>query len=363
MEKKKSSSASDYDNLIRNALQFGLIERGTTPSDGNCLFHCLSIQLSEVLGRRISHADVRRDCVQFLRENPRSADGTSLANFVIGNNLGQYLQNMENGAWGDNLMLFAATHVYGVGIMVVSSLGDSATQFIHSTNAIYTTEESERNMVLLGHLAESHYISLEPLERTETTLRYEASEILSTANVDLPNNSETTDESSCTSKTNTVTAAHDSINLADIEEEIKEMINNETTAKDDNSINHFRDFRQEGTIPVGISNARVVLFIKYMESKGRKYKQFQSGFGKFVCIPEEDMATFDEKAIYMEDSKAYRLNSKALCFWLQNVCPEERRGNVTITDQEVVQIPHDIADSFDTWYDQLRFRIRITLNQ
>ena len=86
MEKKKLSSGSDYDNLIRNALEFGLIERGTTPSDGNCMFHCLSIQLSEILHRRISHSDVRKACINFLRENPQTTDETPLSNFVIGNN-------------------------------------------------------------------------------------------------------------------------------------------------------------------------------------------------------------------------------------------------------------------------------------
>lgn len=76
---------SDYDNLMRNSLQYGLLERGTTPTDGNCLFHCLAVQLSTILNRPISHDNVRREVVNYLRENPFAGDGTHLQTFVAGN--------------------------------------------------------------------------------------------------------------------------------------------------------------------------------------------------------------------------------------------------------------------------------------
>ena len=38
---------NSYDNLIRNALELGVLEQGSTPADGNCTFHCLALQLSD----------------------------------------------------------------------------------------------------------------------------------------------------------------------------------------------------------------------------------------------------------------------------------------------------------------------------
>ena len=67
--------ASDYDNLIRHALQHGLSESETTPTSGKCLFFCLAIQLSITLNRQINPDIVRREVVEFLRANPYAGNG------------------------------------------------------------------------------------------------------------------------------------------------------------------------------------------------------------------------------------------------------------------------------------------------
>ena len=38
---------------------------------GNCLFHALSEQLNLVKGIKISHGELRKSIVQYLRENPK----------------------------------------------------------------------------------------------------------------------------------------------------------------------------------------------------------------------------------------------------------------------------------------------------
>ena len=49
---------NSYNNLIRNVLEPGLLERGSIPAEGNCMFHCLAQQLSEILNRQMSHDTV-----------------------------------------------------------------------------------------------------------------------------------------------------------------------------------------------------------------------------------------------------------------------------------------------------------------
>ena len=47
---------------------------------GNCLFHALSEQLNLVKGIKISHGELRRSIVQYLRKNPKLV---SLVFFVM----------------------------------------------------------------------------------------------------------------------------------------------------------------------------------------------------------------------------------------------------------------------------------------
>ncbi|CAH3107892.1 unnamed protein product, partial [Porites lobata] len=86
-------------------------ERGFTVSDnkgaGNCMFIALSEQLRLVTGRRISHKDLRRLVVQYLKENPTTRDGTHLFHFIDGYpSWDAYLTDMmKDHIWGDHLIL------------------------------------------------------------------------------------------------------------------------------------------------------------------------------------------------------------------------------------------------------------------
>ena len=126
---------NSYYNLIRNPLEQGLLERGSTPADGNCMFHCLPLQLSKILNRQMSHDTVPNEIVDYLRQNPFTNEGTHLSSFLNDNDWEGYVLQMENGSCGHHPVLHAASNLYSIVIMVVSSLGDNATQFLHSTSA------------------------------------------------------------------------------------------------------------------------------------------------------------------------------------------------------------------------------------
>jgi hypothetical protein len=53
-------------------MELGLLEGEVTPKDGNCMFHALSFQLNRVFGKVITHKEVRRMVVQYLRHNPHA---------------------------------------------------------------------------------------------------------------------------------------------------------------------------------------------------------------------------------------------------------------------------------------------------
>ena len=66
---------------------------------------------------------------------------------------------MKNeGVWGDHLTLCAAANVYKTSIRVISSL-DCETSITPDRFAVDIT-----NPLMLGHIHEKHYVSLEPRE-------------------------------------------------------------------------------------------------------------------------------------------------------------------------------------------------------
>ena len=69
-----------------------------------------------------------------------------------------YLTDMSrDGTWGDHIVLMALAHALTRTVVVVSSLGES-----HDV----TVEPASHHggPILLGHLSENHYVSLEPMD-------------------------------------------------------------------------------------------------------------------------------------------------------------------------------------------------------
>ena len=82
MQHDISKVSSDTDLLAE--LEKIASDKGFVISDnegsGNCLFHALSEQLNLVKGIKISHGELRRSIVQYLRNNPKLV---SLVFFVM----------------------------------------------------------------------------------------------------------------------------------------------------------------------------------------------------------------------------------------------------------------------------------------
>ena len=65
----------------------------------------------------------------------------------------------QDGAWGDHVILCAAANYFETCIRVVSSLS-------HSNDAIITPHcpVDESKPLVLGHIHEMHYVSLQPVQ-------------------------------------------------------------------------------------------------------------------------------------------------------------------------------------------------------
>ena len=87
------------------------------------------------------------------------ADGTDLCNFVHGHETwDDYLTYVEqDGAWGDHLILCAAANCFETCIHVVSSLHNDVVIRPHSP-------VDESKPLVLGHIHEVHYVSLQPIQ-------------------------------------------------------------------------------------------------------------------------------------------------------------------------------------------------------
>ena len=94
----------------------------------------------------------------FSRQN----DGTLLSNFLDGHSTwNDYLAEMrKDGAWGDHLVLLAAANVFQRPIMVITSLLHNVEILIRPTHV--SAGQVSDDLMLLGHVAGSHYVSLEP---------------------------------------------------------------------------------------------------------------------------------------------------------------------------------------------------------
>ncbi|CAH3157480.1 unnamed protein product [Pocillopora meandrina] len=163
LDASKVKSRTDLSLGLQNIAS----DRGFRVSDnqglGNCMFYALSEQLEIFKGIKIPHGELRQTLVQYLRSNPKLPNGTDLFDFVHGHQTWtEYLVHMEqDGAWGDHVILCAAANCFETCIRVVSSLS-------HSHDVIITPHFSvdESKPLVLGHIHEVHYVSLQPVQGT-----------------------------------------------------------------------------------------------------------------------------------------------------------------------------------------------------
>ena len=163
-EKKKKAHRKKYFHSYEN--QRSLFEDRTgsahfaisfdPPKDGNCQFAAICKLLNSIGIHRSNHT-MRDDIVKYLNNNPIAADGTPLQNFT---DLPwpTYLSSMsQNGTFGDHITLQAASNLFNVAFLVLSSNGPGYETTVSpvAANPICT--------FILGHFAEDdgeHYVCL-----------------------------------------------------------------------------------------------------------------------------------------------------------------------------------------------------------
>lgn len=80
--------------------------------DGNCMFAAIVDQLEINGDYSYSSKSLRLACVEHLKKNPESDDGTHYEMFMDGESWTDYLNRMtQEGQWGDHLMLQAISQV------------------------------------------------------------------------------------------------------------------------------------------------------------------------------------------------------------------------------------------------------------
>ena len=160
--------ASDKGESPKSRLDMELGKAGLTyrhpptSKDGNCLFHAMNDQLIR-LGR-VSHSatKVRCELVNYLHSNPTIPEGTHFRKFIKHGSWDTYLRRTAmDGEWGDWIALWGLINMFEIPVAVVSSLGETGLNII-DPGAGYENEATGE-MALLGHEAELHYHSLEPI--------------------------------------------------------------------------------------------------------------------------------------------------------------------------------------------------------
>lgn len=109
-------------------------------SDGSCLFRVVS---EHVYNTQSKHEDVRRACVQHLRENK-----SIYAKYIDGD-FEQYTSNMENvKVWGGHLEMHAMAELYKKDFLIFDTPGRSP---------YYATENHFKDVVMLCYIHSNHY--------------------------------------------------------------------------------------------------------------------------------------------------------------------------------------------------------------
>ncbi|XP_061162441.1 uncharacterized protein LOC133171671 [Saccostrea echinata] len=160
-----SQGVSQYNNMpvFVTSLQKFAKDNGFTVhnvmADGNCLFRAINDQLSVngIFGN--SPESLRKNTINFLRENPYQEDGSHTESFLFTENWEQYLSRMEQSTeWCDHVIFKAAVDALGLRVVVFNVYEDD----IRRTEVLSRKQSVDTITVYLGHFGEFHYLSLRP---------------------------------------------------------------------------------------------------------------------------------------------------------------------------------------------------------
>ena len=354
-------------NLLQQAKRRNLELHTDNEGGGDCMFHALRHQLL-THGIDVDATMIRRQIVEFLCSHPilTMSDGSTVnfSEFIYNTNgWDVYLNDLSRpGVWGDYLTLIAASNVFGLRIIVVSSIQGAEDVIINPVE-----NNQQITEIYLGHLHEFHYVSLIPSisENNE----------LSVGNTTLCHKCGTLEEShSCSVKTPTEaisqsTGKTSAFEIEDVDiETVVQYLRNQLLREQDslndtfqmeNSINTVHDLKGNG-VPVCVDNARIHMFISTMKKRAREYKTADTVWGKFVFIPEVDLEIFENhRDSYMDPRRSYRLNNEPFRYWLANVF-DGNHTDVDNSDDTIVEMSHDIANAYDTWVDGMKSNLRLS---
>ncbi|KAL3888019.1 hypothetical protein ACJMK2_000403, partial [Sinanodonta woodiana] len=166
LQKSQQAVFSSQSTLEANCLSVELELHDETPADGNCFFEAVSSQL-----RRLncivqkSPQELRQEVAAFMRTNKvlQTSEGTlHLESFIYNESFDDYCSRMaRDGEWADHVVVVAMARMLQMDIMIVTSSPSSGPENIIAWVVGQTAFQGDP--ILLGHVWESHYMSLQPI--------------------------------------------------------------------------------------------------------------------------------------------------------------------------------------------------------
>eukprot|EP00662_Eupelagonemidae_sp_cell21_P035192 gene35191-17694_t len=160
--------------VLRGRLEKQKLRIKDNAGDDHCQFRAGARQL-RLAGEDVSHDQLRKDCVRFLRKNRKTLVGDTPIQSFVGSaaKFDAYLTRMEGNEWGDHLTLLAMLTMYKAKGVVFSSLdswGDAPKEFFPLKRYLplvdWEGEVSDGGKtdkeLKFGHYHEYHWVSAEP---------------------------------------------------------------------------------------------------------------------------------------------------------------------------------------------------------
>ncbi len=138
------------------------------PGDGNCLFSSVSYQLPSIGMQPISSATLRNMLVNHFQNNP-IINGVHYCNFLPNTEYIEddieddfeaqlcwetFLDEIQNGAWGDNIAVQGLSEMLNISISVIHSDNPNIVEISPSTG-------DSQGTIHVGQLGQLHYVALD----------------------------------------------------------------------------------------------------------------------------------------------------------------------------------------------------------
>ncbi|KAL3885274.1 hypothetical protein ACJMK2_025358 [Sinanodonta woodiana] len=135
--------------------------------DGNCMFTAVVDQLLSQADQRFDALSLRQNAVIWLKNNPCSKDGTHYSSFLDSESWEEYLLRLsQETQWGDHIILRAIAEFLKHTIEVLTPQKSSETFHVTKIEPEFNKPLQDEKSLLLGHVGESHYVSLRPKDPT-----------------------------------------------------------------------------------------------------------------------------------------------------------------------------------------------------